>query len=313
MQALFVGHTYIDVTFLMDHIPVGDEKNVASEYAISFGGNAVTAAFCCAKLSAKVDLIATFAHDWLGRMFLDMAAKYEIELHTRKVKTSSLSFIMPSGNKRAIVRCRDDQYLAPFPVLDIAGCRVLHLDGHQPDAAIFYAKRCREAGILTSLDGGGLRSNTDELLRFIDVAVVAERFCEQLGKTPAETLTYLKRSGCRIGAVTLGERGMLWYDEAGKTALDPALPIPSERIVDTSGAGDVFHGAYIYSYITAPTRKWAEHFEFAKAAAGFKIQHLGNESGLPSLANVAEIAQEFGSRPLRSPEESTREVRSARR
>src|SRR5438093_11037680 len=83
MQALFIGHAYIDVTFLTDHIPVGDEKNVAAEYAISFGGNAVTAAFCCAKLSVKPDLIAASASDWLGRMFQDMAAKYDIELHIR--------------------------------------------------------------------------------------------------------------------------------------------------------------------------------------------------------------------------------------
>src|SRR5207302_9583729 len=101
MQALFICQTYIDVTFLADHIPAGDEKSVASEYAVSFGGNAVTAAFCCAKLSAKVDLIATFAHDWLGRMFLDMTAKYDIELHTRKVRASSLSFIMPKDGQRA--------------------------------------------------------------------------------------------------------------------------------------------------------------------------------------------------------------------
>jgi sugar/nucleoside kinase (ribokinase family) len=50
MHALFIGHTYIDVTIVTGHVPVGDEKGVASEYAVSFGGNAVTAAFCCAKL-----------------------------------------------------------------------------------------------------------------------------------------------------------------------------------------------------------------------------------------------------------------------
>jgi hypothetical protein len=51
MQALFIGQTYIDVTFLTDRMPTGDEKHVASAYAVSFGGNAVTAAFCCAKLA----------------------------------------------------------------------------------------------------------------------------------------------------------------------------------------------------------------------------------------------------------------------
>jgi len=293
MQALFIGHTYIDVTFLTDRVPTGDEKHVASAYAISFGGNAVTAAFCCAKLSIAPDLIATVADDWLGRMFLEMAAKYAVPIHPRKVDTSSLSFIMPKDGKRAIVRCRDDAYLNAFPLLDLAGCRVLHVDGHQPDAALAYAKRCRAAGILTSLDGGGLRSNTHELLGFIDVAVVAERLCEQMQLAPHDMLDHLKSRGCRIGGVTSGERGLLWYDEAGTVRSLAALPVPAARILDTSGAGDVFHGAYVHSYLAHPHQAWEDHFRFARAAAAHKIQHLGTEPGLPSLADIAAVRREF--------------------
>jgi sugar/nucleoside kinase (ribokinase family) len=294
MQALFIGQTYIDVTFLADHIPTGDEKSVASEYAVSFGGNAVTAAFCCAKLKITPDLIATGADDWLGRMFLDMAAKYDINLHLRKVKKSSLSFVMPNDGKRAIVRCRDDHYLHPFPLLDITGCRALHVDGHQGDAAIYYAKQCRESGILTSLDGGAVRDNTCELLEFIDVAVVAERFCQQMGLSPEATLDFLQARGCRICAVTLGEKGLLWRDAGKGTESEMPYAVPQNRIIDTSGAGDVFHGAYIFSYLNSPEKSWREHFTFAKAASAFKIQHLGNEAGLPSLTDIAAVQTEFG-------------------
>jgi len=83
-------------------------------------------------------------------MFQDMSAKYGISIHPRKVNSSSLSFIMPKDGKRAIVRCRDDEHIHPFPILNLKGCRALHVDGHQPDAAIHYAKLCREDGILTS-------------------------------------------------------------------------------------------------------------------------------------------------------------------
>jgi sugar/nucleoside kinase (ribokinase family) len=293
MQALFIGQTYIDVTFLTDRLPTGDEKHVASNYAVSFGGNAVTAAFCCAKLSITPELMTSIADDWLGRMFLGMAAKYAITIHSRPVNASSLSFIMPNGGKRAIVRCRDDNYLASFPLLDLAGCRGLHVDGHQADAALYYAKRCRTIGILTSLDGGGLRSNTHELLSFIDVAVVAERLCEQMRLTPSETLDYLRARGCRIGGVTSGERGLLWYDETNTVRLLTALPVPTERIIDTSGAGDVFHGAYMRSFLTDPSLTWDDHFRFARAAAAHKIQHLGNEAGLPALADIRTIRAEF--------------------
>jgi sugar/nucleoside kinase (ribokinase family) len=294
MQALFIGHTYIDVTFLTDRMPTGDEKHVASAYAVSFGGNAVTAAFCCAKLKTAPDLIATVADDWLGRMFLEMAAKYAVPIHPRKVDTSSLSFIMPNDGKRAIVRCRDDAYLNAFPILDLAGCRILHVDGHQGDAALHYAQKCRAAGILTSLDGGGLRSNTHELLAFIDVAIVAERLCEQMRLSPPDMLAYLKARGCRIGGVTAGERGLLWYDETGEVRPLAALPLPPSRVVDTSGAGDVFHGAYVHSYLAHPELGWEDHFRFARAAAAHKIQHLGNEAGLPTRGDVEAVRREFG-------------------
>src|SRR6266700_674483 len=134
MDALFIGQTYIDVTFLIDTIPAGDDKAVARDYAVSFGGNAVSAAFCCAKLGVVPDLMASLADDWLARMFLDMAAKYGISVHGRKVKESSLSFVMPNKGMRAIIRCRDDDYLHPVPPLDLSGCRALHLDGHLADA-----------------------------------------------------------------------------------------------------------------------------------------------------------------------------------
>jgi len=293
MQALFIGQTYIDVTFLTDRMPTGDEKDVASAYAISFGGNAVTAAFCCAKLGILPDLLTTVADDWLGRMFLDMADRYRISIHARNVGTSSLSLIMPNHGKRAIVRCRDDNYLLPFPILDLAGCRALHLDGHQSDAAIHYAKLCRNAGILTSLDGGGLRSNTHDLLGFIDVAIVAERLCQQMGYEPPAMLDYLRSRGCRIGGVTLGERGLIWSDNTGTVRTLPALLVPSDRVLDTSGAGDVFHGAYIYSYLTNPAKSWDEHFHFARAASAYKIQHLVNEAGLLTLSEIAAAKREF--------------------
>jgi sugar/nucleoside kinase (ribokinase family) len=74
-------------------------RDVARDYAISFGGNAVTAAFCCAHLGVPPDLLTSLADDWLGRMFLDMAAKYQVSVHPRKVKRSSLSFVMPKGHQ----------------------------------------------------------------------------------------------------------------------------------------------------------------------------------------------------------------------
>jgi sugar/nucleoside kinase (ribokinase family) len=142
---------------------------------------------------------------------------------------------------------------------------------------------------LTSLDGGGVRTNTGELLEYIDVAIVAERLCEQMELSATQMLDFLKSKGCRIGGITEGERGLLWYDESGKVSRLPALPVPREAVVDTSGAGDVFHGAYVASCLDHPDAPWREHFEFASAASAFKIQYLGNEKGLPTRADITKL------------------------
>lgn len=112
-------------------------------------------------------------------------------------------------------------------------------------------------------------------------------------------LDYLKTRGCKIGGVTLGERGLVWYDEAGTVQTLPGLAVPPDRVLDTGGAGDVFHGAYVYSYLADAAKRWEGHFRFGRAASAFKIQHLGNEAGLPTLADIATAEREFdiGERP----------------
>ncbi|MTI16009.1 sugar kinase [Rhodobacteraceae bacterium RKSG542] len=293
MKALFIGQSYIDVTFLSESMPTGDDKAIANDYAVSFGGNAVTAAFVCARLGISPDLLCSMADDWLSRMFRDMAAKYSIPIHSCKVKESSLSFIMPRDGKRAIVRCRDNDFLHPFPQLNLTGCRALHVDGHIPEAALHYAKECKKHGILTSLDGGAVRTNTEELLEYIDVAVVSELFCEQLGKEPEEALEYMRTKGVKVGGITQGEHGLLFYENNGPIRRQAALKVPKGKVVDTNGAGDTFHGAYVYSYLANPEGKWEDHFKFARAASAHAIQHLGNEASLPGLADIAQVREMY--------------------
>ena len=293
MKALFIGQSYIDVTFLSETMPEGDEKAIAQDYAVSFGGNAVTAAFVCAKLGIAPDLLCSMADDWLSRMFRDMAAKYSIPIHSCKVKESSLSFIMPKDGKRAIVRCRDNDFLHPVPELNLAGCQALHVDGHIPHAALHYAKLCRKHGILTSLDGGAVRENTEELLDYIDVAIVSELFCEQLGKSPEDTLEYLRAKGVKVGGVTQGEEGLLWYEDKCPIKRLPALKVPKERVIDTNGAGDTFHGAYVYAYLADPKGTWEDHFKTARAASAHAIQFLGNEASLPTVLDLDNVQKNF--------------------
>lgn len=295
MDALFIGHAYIDVSMIADALPHGDEKTVAKDYAVSFGGNSATAAFACAKLGYSPDLLIPVARDWLGHMFQDMAATYGLRVHSRRVARSSLSFVFPQHGQRAILRARDDTYLQSFPRLDVSGAKLLHLDGHMGDAALYYAKAARQNGVMVSLDGGALRPGLLELVDYVDVAIVAMDLCRQMKLSELEMLAFLKEKGCRVGGVTNGEKGLLWYEAGGETQNLPALHVPAEKIVDTSGAGDVFHGAYCASFLDDPSRPWREHFEFASAASAHKVQHLGNEAGLPSRSDIALARRHFAS------------------
>ena len=67
-------------------------------------------------------------------------------------------------------------------------------------------------------------------------------------------------------------------------------------MVDTNGAGDIFHGAYVYSYLRDPDSPWEWHFKFARAASAHAIQHLGNEASLPTLAQTNEAQARFAER-----------------
>jgi len=89
------------------------------------------------------------------------------------------------------------------------------------------------------------------------------------------------------------KRGLLWYDEHGEVQRLSALDVPPELVIDTSGAGDVFHGAYVASFLDSPEGKWIDHFRFARAASAFKVQRLGNEAGLPAREDVALIRERY--------------------
>lgn len=286
-KALFIGHTYIDVTIDTDVIPTGDDKAIAHDYDFGIGGNATVAAITCAKLGIATVLQATVAPDILGDVVVKKYESYGIKLYRRNVDKTSLSLVLPNNGKRAILRCRSTNYEETWPELPLDGVKVLHLDGHQPEVALEYAKKCREKGILTSLDGGGLRSNTFELLKYIDVAVVSMRFCEQLEKTPEETIRWLQEEyNTPLAAVTMGELGMIYAENGGDIKKICALRIADDKVLDTTGAGDIYHGAYVVSYMMDSTKSWEEHFIFARAASTLSIQRMGTEASIPTLMEI---------------------------
>ena len=291
MEALFIGHAYTDITVVTDHMPTGDEKYVGENYAFGVGGNAVVAAFTAAKFGINTDLIVQVGNDRLSDIFLQQCAKRGVRTFTRTTKRSSMSVVMPNNGKRAVLRCRDTDYLEEFPRVGIKSYSAIHVDSHQGDAALHYVKEAREQGILTSLDGGTIREKTEEILDYIDIAVVSELFCEKLGKSVEATLQYLLDKGVKVAAVTQGDKGFT-FTEGGEVTSIPAINIPKTDVIDSTGAGDIFHGSYIASYLKNPQKSWKEHFCFARAASALSVQKLGTEASIPLLGEVEDLNQQ---------------------
>lgn len=292
MDILFVGHGYVDITFLVDDFPEGNEKTVARDYTVSFGGNAISAAFACAKLGLVPDVILPLAADHLGKVMAGMAADFNLRVHPRAVGRSSPSLVFPKNGKRAIVRCRDAEYTESYPKLPLTGCKVLHVDGLQPDACLYYLKEARRKNIPTSYDGGRIRPITEEILALTDIAIVSEEFCKALGLGTRQMITDLKKRGAILAAVTRGDKGVQFDDGSGLQNIS-ALPIPKPEIIDTNGAGDIFHGAALYSFATRPTLPWRRHLAFASVASAFAIQHLGNINSCATLKQVNQLTKDY--------------------
>ena len=294
MEALFIGQTYIDVTFLADQIPTGRREicrlGLCGVVRRQCGHGGI--------LLRETRHQARPDHHHRRRLARATCSS------TWRRNTTSICTPARSRTPRSPSSCRTTAsapscaaatitICTPFPVLDLDGCRALHLDGHQPDAALLYAQRCRKAGILTSLDGGGLRTTPmscwpSSMSRWLRSGSASRwtrrrRRCSTISRAAAARSAASRKASAACSGTT----------RTARSARFRRCAVPAARVRDTSGAGDVFHGAYVYSYLTDPFKGWEEHFRFAQHAAAYKIQHLGNEAGLPTLDAIEEVAREF--------------------
>lgn len=158
----------------------------------------------------------------------------------------------------------------------------LLLDGLMTEGSIYAVKKAGEKNIPVMLDAGSVREGTIELASMCDYVVASEEFGRDLIKStvsfkPEEALLYMKSFGAKACTITLGEKGSITLSG------DEIFHIPAFKVnvVDTTGAGDVFHGGYIYGLL----QKWniKDVVRFATAFASLKCRKLGGRAGIPSL------------------------------
>ncbi len=178
----------------------------------------------------------------------------------------------------------------PYPLeldrLDDAKCFLI--DGMWPKAALEGARYAKEHGVPVVADFGDVGGRHRDLLPFVDYLVANEPCAERVagGDDPERACQLLRELGPGVVVVTLGERGCAYSDESGPHTV-PGFKV---GVVDSTGAGDCFHGAFCVGVV----RGWDLNrtVEFASAAAAIKCRKLGGRAGLPRMEDVETFLRE---------------------
>jgi sulfofructose kinase len=245
------------------------------------GGPAANAAVTVARLGLRAGFAGYLGEDLYGvRHFQELEAEgVDTDAVVRGLSPTPLSVILvkPDG-KRALVNYKGDTQ--PLPAERFrppeGTARVVLFDGHEPGLSEAALPWAREHGALTVLDAGSLHAGTRRLAFAVDHLVASEKFAAQwLGQhDPERALAALaERSPCVV--ITLGEHGLIWRrgSESG------AMPAFAVSAVDTTGAGDAFHGAYAAGL--AAGMDWGTLLRFASAAGALCCTKLGARPGIP--------------------------------
>lgn len=296
-----LGLATIDIMTLAPRLPRKDEVYPAHRIELEGGGPVATALVTAARLGASTAYLGPIAPTtWgaLARAGLEAEGVDTSRAVGRSSGEQMVSVILvdqPTGLRSILYRIGEMPDLATDEVPEdlVASARVLHLDGGHLDAACHAARIARRAGVVVSFDGGAgeLWAGSERLLPLVDLMVVARSFAEQhtgradpLEAGPALLDAYQPRQA----VITDGVRGC-WYWDRRQHLHQPAFP---SDVLDTTGAGDVFHGAYLYSFLQGwPARR---ALAFASASAALKCSKLGGRSGIPTRSQVEAF---LGSQP----------------
>jgi len=288
------GICCLDHILTAPQVPWGGSAWV-NDYRDQGGGLVATALVACARLGADCELLSLLGNDRVGDEILaglreeNVGADGVVRIEGAESPFSFVHVDERSG-ERTIFHRRASLENGDWPDLArIAQCDALLIDDYYPQLALAAAKAARANGAPVVADVT-LSPQTAEALRYVDVLIAPREFAAKLapGGDLHPALDEMHRLGPTTAVVTLGAKGWVCSSPEGVFA-GSAFKVD---VVDTTGAGDAFHGAFAY----ALARGWetARCAEFASAVAAIKCTQAGGRTGLPSLARAVEFLKERG-------------------
>jgi sulfofructose kinase len=293
-----LGYCAYDILAVTPSLPAFDDVNMMplADLVHDGGGPVGTALTALARLGVQTGYIGVLGADNEGRFLRHLFERDGVDIARLRIRPEvgthvCLLLVEQATGRRAILCHRQAQ--ATALTLDesdrayVQSAGVLHLDGQFMPAAIQAARWAREAGLKVCFDGNHPRPGLDGLLPLVDWLVVAEPFpTAYTGLSNLDDAAQaLLALGAEVLVITQGERGcQVWTGDDQFQA-----PGFSVQTVDTTGAGDAFHGGFIYGML----QSWSlrQVATFASAVAALNCQTLGGRRGLPSLRQVEALLQ----------------------
>ena len=268
----------MDHTFQVDDVVQPPSKNRARSYTLGAGGLAANASIAVARLGGRCIFWGRVGDDLNGRPLLDTLAAQGVDVSQCRLapnaRTPVSAVLVDPQGERSVFAYRgenlgtDPDWL-PLPLIDDA--QAFLCDPRWPEGAARALDHARAAGVPTVIDGE--KSETRILLELIprvDHAVFSVPGLANFapGKKPAEALAQALAVGCKVAAVTQGEKGTLWMTREDPTPRrTPAFRV---QATNTTGAGDVFHGAYALAI--AEGQPIEQVMRFASAAGALRAR-----------------------------------------
>lgn len=292
-RVICVGHAALDRIYRIASFPPRPTKVRALEHIESGGGMAANAAATIARLGGKVELWSRIGDDDIGRKIRDGLKQAKVDVrHVQSfdgARSSTSAIIVDDDGERLIIGSRDagmPSETSWLPLERIGEADAVLVDVRWLEAARVVMAHARREGVTTVLDAElGAREALPDLLDLADYAVFSEPALDDLlpGSDVAGKLAAVLEHGGRHAGVTRGAAGYAWRERApGGRALSALYEQPaySVDVVDTTGAGDAFHGAM--TLFLAEGLAGAEAVRLATAAAAMKCTRLGSRAGLPT-------------------------------
>lgn len=294
------GVAVIDHISIVKRTPDGWEECQAP--FVQGGGLMASAAVAAARLGGSVELWAVVGDDYHGQMVRGELARYGVnvdQVKMEKGRPTPTSYIEVDANtgERTIYFSLGRTATPPPPAAEVdwdfdlsrlKQAKSLIVDHFLLRTNIRAAKEARAHGGVVVADLGRIAGPVLDLVPHVDALIVPEEAGIEVAGGPDFPLALrrLAEMGPSMPAVTVGARGC-WYLHENKVYHCPAFPV---KVIDTTGCGDAFHGAYAY----AMTRGWDVHeaIRFSSAVAAIKATRLGGRTGLPTLAEVSEFLSE---------------------